>query len=414
MLSNASESAGSHTDVSLGSFASHQSSPTHSHGRSHSWGSHTSAPPPPPPQSMLVVPGNMGATDTYTTIPSSAGFILPTSSAGSSVRGSPSPPRTRHYHRDHPWQALGRRLFWLALGFRSPPSWDVVHLLVMYACSASVMLALNKHLARSDRFNTIMLLQLQLGTSLAAIGIGKLTGQIDLTLSVTKGGPHEMYAWMTLSVMFAIQLVASVRTLQTHHITEWYMMLHYLTPVAVPLLERHVPVTEEADVRPPLTVIIFPLITLTWAGIWSYTTTGVFGPGTTSGALWSFVWIAARVSTMVGSRMAILRYQTPIWNRLLYQNLGAFTVFATIVTLYPAAVELSGHHNENEPLSMPLVLQYMLLILSCATQVLVAWARLSILGKTTASTFAILSSVGVMPARLYYSGYRLFDANPHH
>lgn len=88
-------------------------------------------------------------------------------------------------------------------------------------------------------------------------------------------------------------------------------------------------------------------------------------------------------------------------------------MFATIVSIYPAAVDTTWERTEAEPLSMPLVLQYLLLGLSCGVQLLVAWARLSILGRTTASTFAILSSVGVMPARLYYSGYRLFDANPH-
>lgn len=89
-------------------------------------------------------------------------------------------------------------------------------------------------------------------------------------------------------------------------------------------------------------------------------------------------------------------------------------MFATIVSIYPAVVDSTWKQAENESLSIPLVLQYFLLAFSCGVQLLVAWARLSILGKTTAATFAILSSVGVMPVRLYYSGYRLFDANPHH
>eukprot|EP00035_Acanthoeca_spectabilis_P005692 m.116438 g.116438 ORF g.116438 m.116438 type:complete len:389 (+) comp13135_c0_seq2:195-1361(+) len=327
-----------------------------------------------------------------------------------SIESPPAPPPSPMV--EHVKRRL-HELFWLGLGFRTTPDWDVVQLLVVYTVSASVMLAVNKHLARTDRFDAIALVQLQLGTSLVFLGVGKLAGKINLTLSVTEGGPHEIYAWLTLSVLFAIQLVASIRTLQTHHVTEWYMILHYFTPVAVPFLERHLPIIDEADVRPPLSVIVFPLLSLMFAVVWSYSTTGVFGPGTTNGAFWSFIWVSARVSTMVGSRAAILRYKTPIWNRLLFQTLGAFTVFATIVSIYPAAVDTTWERTEAEPLSMPLVLQYLLLGLSCGVQLLVAWARLSILGRTTASTFAILSSVGVMPARLYYSGYRLFDANPH-
>jgi len=312
------------------------------------------------------------------------------------------------------WRMWGQRMFWLCLGLRTTPDDDVIRLLVAYAVSASAMLALNKHLARTERFDAIMLVQLQLGASLAVIGVAKLLGKINLTLSVTKGEPRELYAWMTLSVIFAIQLVGSIRTLQTHQITEWYMILHYLTPVAVPLFERHLRITEDYAARPPLTVLVFPVITLIFAVVWSSWTAGVFGPGTSSGAFWSCVWITARVSSVVGTRAAILVFQTPIWHRLLYQTLGAFTVFAAIVTVYPEIVESALERGEKEPLSMPVVLQYALLLLSCGVQVLVAWSRLSILGKTTASTFAILSSVGVMPARLYYSGYRLLEANPHH
>ena len=157
--------------------------------------------------------------------------------------------------------------------------------------------------------------------------------------------------------------------------------------------------------------MVIPVLTLCFATVWSYTTTGVFGPGTTTGAVWSFVWISARITSLVGSRAAILTYGTPVWNRLLYQNLGAFTVFATITTIFP--VTETWEREPGEPLSMPRVLLYFMIALSCLVQLMVAWARLDILGKTTASTFAIVSSVGVFPARLYYQGYRLLDSNPH-
>lgn len=135
-----------------------------------------------------------------------------------SIESPPAPPPSPMV--EHVKRRL-HELFWLGLGFRTTPDWDVVQLLVVYTVSASVMLAVNKHLARTDRFDAIALVQLQLGTSLVFLGVGKLAGKINLTLSVTEGGPHEIYAWLTLSVLFAIQLVASIRTLQTHHVTEW-------------------------------------------------------------------------------------------------------------------------------------------------------------------------------------------------
>jgi hypothetical protein len=143
--------------------------------------------------------------------PLAAGGTLAT--PGTPQSAPPSPPKK------YAWL---RRYFWLALGFRTTPETDTIQLLVVYTVSASVMLAVNKHLARTERYGAIFLVQLQLGTSLVVIGAAKMMKKIDLTMSVTQGGPHEMYAWMALSILFALQLVASIRTLQTHHVTEWW------------------------------------------------------------------------------------------------------------------------------------------------------------------------------------------------
>lgn len=225
---------------------------------------------------------------------------------------------------------------------------------------------------------------------------------------------HERYAWMTIAVAFAAQLVASIRTLETAGITEWYMLLHYLTPCVVPLLERQYAPIVNAGEAPPLYGLIFPLFTVLLATAWSIGYSGVFGPGTREGCIWSALWLFARVLSLVASRAAILKYKTPVWNRLLYQNASAFVVVAVLTTVFPQVVEVTWQVGSAENMSSPRGTMWALLAASCALKVLVSWSRLAILGEATASAFSTLSSVGLIPARAWFAGIDWFDAGLHH
>eukprot|EP00041_Stephanoeca_diplocostata_P032314 m.1033046 g.1033046 ORF g.1033046 m.1033046 type:complete len:274 (-) comp24129_c0_seq16:29-850(-) len=163
--------------------------------------------------------------------------------------------------------------FWLCIGFRHTPSTRIIRLLATYAISASIMLMINRHLAQNSDIDAIVLVDIQLGSSLGIIYFLRCFDFIPLSLH--KGdGPSEIWMWALLAVSFAGQLIGSLRTLQTHDIIEWYLLLHYVTPCVVPLLERRMPVPDSQDDRPPLEVLIFPTVTLLFAVVWSYFTTG--------------------------------------------------------------------------------------------------------------------------------------------
>merc|ERR1719272_1794484 len=102
------------------------------------------------------------------------------------------------------------------------------------------MMVLNKHLARAPWFNAILLVQVQLAASVVFMVLGYGCGLLKMPLFQVQGGTNEIYAWMALALAFTVQLAASIMTLKTPMITQWYMLLHYLTPCAVPFLERRV------------------------------------------------------------------------------------------------------------------------------------------------------------------------------
>ena len=127
-----------------------------------------------------------------------------------------------------------------------------------------------------------------------------------------------------------------------------------------------------------------------------------------------------------------------MWNGLLFLNGTSFTIVTAVVVIWPNVVRLSSvaaesagqglMHDVNtavgsiDAIAMPMakksiwtISQYELLpvLVSGALCVAVGLSRLAILGSrsSTASTFAILSSVGLIPVRLYFTGTSFFDGH---
>ena len=295
------------------------------------------------------------------------------------------------------------------MGFNEPPQPHVLVLLFVYALTASAMMVLNKHLARAPWFNAVLLVQIQLAFSVVLMVVCYGVGLLKNPLFQVQGGTDEIAAWMLLALAFTIQLAASIMTLKTPMITQWYMLLHYLTPCLVPFLERRVRAIVLAGEAPPLATIIFPILTFASAAGLSYYTAGVFGPGTSAGVFWSVIWVAARMFSLVGSRAIILQFETPLANRLFFQNVFSLTIVTIVVIVWPSLDRMTVPIEQVDDASEGAVngiteedTQYV--IAACVCGFLVGLCRLELLGSTTASTFSILSSIGVVPARMYFAG----------
>lgn len=140
-------------------------------------------------------------------------------------------------------------LLWLCCGFYRAPSNATLRLLVTYASAASCLVVISRYLGRYSEVDTIEVVLLQLWAAAFGVGILKLTGK-DPTPWALEHGFNEMISWAFLATGFAVQLIASIRTLSSPHITEWYLLLHYLTPCVVPFFEPR-PVTDGVDSKRP-------------------------------------------------------------------------------------------------------------------------------------------------------------------
>lgn len=111
------------------------------------------------------------------------------------------------------------------------------------------------------------------------------------------------------------------------------MLLHYVGPCIVPVLERRfipsdAPTSKTAWGR--WHVLIFPIANLAVMGLWTTLFNGRIGPGTVVGLFWSIAWIIVRTATAIGTRKVILEQGTLLWDRQLYQTLPSLCILVII------------------------------------------------------------------------------------
>lgn len=298
-------------------------------------------------------------------------------------------------------------LLWLCCGFYRAPSNATLRLLVTYASAASCLVVISRYLGRYSEVDTIEVVLLQLWAAAFGVGILKLTGK-DPTPWALEHGFNEMISWAFLATGFAVQLIASIRTLSSPHITEWYLLLHYLTPCVVPFFEPR-PVTDGVDSkRLPFDLLAFPTLTFACAAVWAYMSTGTIGPGTWPGFWWSLIWTLARIGSLIGTRLVILEFSTPVYTRLLFQTGMAATILTIVRQVAPEVTaqfpdqvvqmdELQDHRDDDMLESHQV---WGFLILGCLCGPIATFSRLSLLETTSASSFAVFTSVAL-------SGFRL-------
>lgn len=302
--------------------------------------------------------------------------------------------------------------FWLVCGFRTPPDVPVIKILAIYALSASCHVIVDRYLGRYTRVDSVDVILFQLLAAAGAVVLFKLIG-FDKEAWQPEHGFNEIVAWGLLAAGFAVQLIASIRTLSTHNITEWYFLLHYLTPCVVPFFEPRDDGDSSLQSKFQLDLLVFPSITLVAAGAVMYATTGAVGPGTWTGFWWSMVWIITRIGLLIGTRMVIVEFKTPVSNRLLYQTGIAFAILTLLEEFksdWMASIPAPTHNNtsilKDEDVLVPYQ-TWMLVIAACLSGPTVSFARLSLLGSTSATSTSVFTSVALLPMRVWYFGSRL-------
>eukprot|EP00040_Diaphanoeca_grandis_P001759 m.19455 g.19455 ORF g.19455 m.19455 type:complete len:369 (-) comp12469_c0_seq2:41-1147(-) len=328
-----------------------------------------------------------------------------------------------HAHESH-WSPRMQKVFklmWLCVGFQKAPNEHVTLLLVAYTISASILLIINRYLGRYSTIRSIDVILLQMLVAVAGVALLRLLNKIALPL-IPKHGWPEFLAWGGLALCFAVQLIASIRTLSCHGITEWYLLLHNLTPCIVPFLEPR-PKNDESSGRIPMELLVFPSLTLAGACLISYINIGTIGPASWQGLCYSLVWTVARIASLIGTRVAILHYSTPLWSRILYQTgLTALILMCIDVTMpeWTAFVKELGYLNQGShslvvgaPTPMPkheLLLPYQvfaLMVLACIVGPVTTGTRLALIEEATATSYGIFSSVALFPMRVWYSSLKL-------